>query len=110
MFTWKLFLNRLQTRDKLGNRRVILDVYSLVCPLCLYPEESHSHMFIDCIVVVEVWSCILDLIGLSRFSPFISMTNQLLKFDTALRGRTKRKLGNLTYLVRSCDVCLVYKK
>lgn len=46
VFVWRLLLNRLQTRDEIANRGVILGVYNLVCSLCLGHEESRHHLFL----------------------------------------------------------------
>lgn len=60
VFTWRLLLNRLQTRDQIAKRIVIIRAHNLVCPLCLGPEELHSHLFLFFTVVEPIWFQILD--------------------------------------------------
>lgn len=89
VFVWRLFLIRLQIRDKLAKRGVISSVHSLICLLCLGPEEFHCHLFLKYSIVVEVWCCILDWAGLCRLSPWIYIYEHLLFFDFAARERIK---------------------
>ena len=44
-FSWRLFKNKLPTRDNLRRRQVSLHTYS--CPLCDLEEESVNHLFFN---------------------------------------------------------------
>ncbi|XP_006606686.1 uncharacterized protein [Glycine max] len=52
-FSWRLFKNRLPTRDNLRRRQVSLHTYS--CPLCDLEEESVNHLFFNCSKTRSLW-------------------------------------------------------
>ncbi|XP_028199533.1 uncharacterized protein LOC114384049 [Glycine soja] len=52
-FSWRLFKNRLPTRDNLRRRQVSLHTYS--CPLCDLEEESVNHLFLNCSKTRSLW-------------------------------------------------------
>ena len=62
---WKLFLDRLQTRDNLRKRAILVDLADCLCPLCLEAEESSAHLFFTCQVVWRVWMSIYNWLGFS---------------------------------------------
>lgn len=54
LFGWRTFLDILPTREKLSQKRVMLDV--IVCLFCDHPNVSLSHNFLFCPFVVRIWS------------------------------------------------------
>ena len=52
-FSWRLFKNRLPTRDNLRRRQVTLPSYS--CPLCEHEEESVNHLMFNCSKTRSLW-------------------------------------------------------
>lgn len=105
MFVWRLLLYRLQTKDELAKKGVISGVHSLVCLLCLSLEEFHRQLFINYNVVVEVWFYIFYWVRVCKFNSSLDIFNHLL-FDSALRGRAKRKyriliIVNALWLIRN---------
>ncbi|KAL5191116.1 U-box domain-containing protein 14 [Glycine soja] len=52
-FSWRLFKNRLPTRDNLRRRQVSMHTYS--CPLCDLEEESVNHLFFNCSKTRSLW-------------------------------------------------------
>lgn len=89
VFAWQLLLNRLLMRDKLPKRGLISAIHNLVFSLCLGPEESHSHIFVDSIVVVQVWYNVLHLVAVNTFNFCCSLVinGYLLLFDIMMWGR-----------------------
>ncbi|KAH1231715.1 hypothetical protein GmHk_09G024546 [Glycine max] len=52
-FSWRLFKNRLPTRDNLSKRQVALPSYS--CPLCDHEEETIYHLMFNCEKTRSLW-------------------------------------------------------
>ncbi|XP_028184688.1 uncharacterized protein LOC114371443 [Glycine soja] len=52
-FSWRLFKNRLPTRDNLRKTQVTLPSYS--CPLCDHEEESIYHLMFNCEKTRSLW-------------------------------------------------------
>ncbi|XP_057420852.1 uncharacterized protein LOC130714892 [Lotus japonicus] len=64
---WKVLLNRIQTRDNLLRRQV--PIPDPRCPLCSVDDESVGHLFSSCSCVSQVWSLVLNWLGLSFAAP-----------------------------------------
>lgn len=64
-FSWKLFLNRIPTRDNLRLRNVLLVDAPTFCALCEREEESAHHLFLHCEVAREVWLEVMRWFGCS---------------------------------------------
>ncbi|XP_058726606.1 uncharacterized protein LOC131597964 [Vicia villosa] len=54
-FGWRLFLNKLPTKDLLANRGISLSYNDLLCILCGCGMEDRNHFFFSCPVVKRVW-------------------------------------------------------
>ncbi|GJZ90557.1 RNA-directed DNA polymerase, eukaryota [Tanacetum coccineum] len=52
IFAWKLYLDRLPTRDNLLHRGVF--VPNSVCPICTSAQEDCSHLFFKCCLVTNI--------------------------------------------------------
>ena len=48
LFVWRLFLNRLPTRDSLKRKNINLDMDDNSCVFCSQVEESADHAFMNC--------------------------------------------------------------
>ncbi|KAI5403879.1 hypothetical protein KIW84_051139 [Lathyrus oleraceus] len=64
-FGWRVFLNRLATKDQLIKRGLCLVNREGLCVLCLQSEEDLNHHFFDCSVLKKVWELIGFWIGYS---------------------------------------------
>ncbi|XP_058761309.1 uncharacterized protein LOC131634688 [Vicia villosa] len=65
VFTWRLFIDRLPTRDNLLKRGVT----SVVCPNCVMcgsSLESSSHIFFFCQEVKAVWNYVFTWLGIAE--------------------------------------------
>ena len=51
---WRIFLDKLPTKDKLSDRGIQLQ--HNLCELCLASEESEKHLFFSCRVTQKVWN------------------------------------------------------
>lgn len=63
VFGWRLFVNRLLTKDLLVIRRVILSVENTKCVFCGIILESRDQSFFMCSMVKVVWREIAIFIG-----------------------------------------------
>lgn len=52
---WKVFLNRVQTRENLKKRRVIPTGLECRCVFCGLSEETTTHVFFSCAFSWRVW-------------------------------------------------------
>ncbi|XP_058774320.1 uncharacterized protein LOC131648593 [Vicia villosa] len=98
LFSWRLILARLQTKDELAKRGVLPWNHCLACPLCLRQEETYLHLFLNCSVAEEVWSLILDWMGYVYSKPSVGISDHMLLFVSALRGKVKKGLRGLIWL------------
>ncbi|KAH1265803.1 putative ribonuclease H protein [Glycine max] len=65
-FSWRIFKNRLPTRDNLRRRHVELPSYN--CPLCDQEEETVGHIMYSCRKTCVLWWEILRWVN--RMGPF----------------------------------------
>jgi len=68
MFAWRLFWDRLPTKDNLF-RRGVLDQNSLECVAGCGSVESSAHLFLHCNVSGSVWHLIYGWLGISAAAP-----------------------------------------
>ncbi|XP_057427039.1 uncharacterized protein LOC130720416 isoform X1 [Lotus japonicus] len=68
-FVWRLLLDRIQTRDNLFRRRVILNSEDVGCPLCLSVAESSVHLLLSCQLASGLWQRVLGWLGVSLAFP-----------------------------------------
>lgn len=52
LYIWKLWHNTLATKSNLFRRGIGVDA---LCPVCLYDEESLTHLFRQCSLASEAW-------------------------------------------------------
>ncbi|GAU47519.1 hypothetical protein TSUD_138910 [Trifolium subterraneum] len=64
IFIWRLFLNRLPTKDNLL-RRGVIEVHQELCSTNCGKAEDVVHLFIQCDVYSQVWHLVLNWLGLS---------------------------------------------
>lgn len=91
MFTWRFFLNRLQTKDELEKRGIVSGSHYPICPLCFSESESHLHRFLLCPKVVLVWYKILDWISLGYLPPCGIILLHVTQFDKKLEINIKKE-------------------
>ena len=53
IFTWRLTLNKIPTRDNFDKRGI--DIHSLICPVCDMEIETVSHLFFSCQMAQDIW-------------------------------------------------------
>jgi len=79
LFEWRLFRDRLPTKDNLFRRRV-LDVDAQICVGGCGLVETASHLFLHCHLFGSVWYHILRWVGVSAVLPS-DVTSPFIKFD-----------------------------
>ncbi|XP_058759651.1 uncharacterized protein LOC131632958 [Vicia villosa] len=65
-FGWRLFRNRLPTREMLVSRGVVLPLVNSFCIFCGNDTETMHHLFFRCGVVKKIWSEIEFWVGKSN--------------------------------------------
>jgi len=68
LFAWRLFRNRLPTKDNLVHRRVIQPDNAACASECGHPETA-KHMFLDCNIFSYLWSHVWHWLDISSVSP-----------------------------------------
>jgi len=68
-FTWKLFLDRIPTRNNLALRNCLPAEESTLCVLCGRTEESSNHLFLHCIFAEKVWESVMKWLDFSFITP-----------------------------------------
>ena len=69
VFAWRLFRNRLPTKDNLLHCNVI-DINYCLCVYGCGSLETANHLFLHCSLFGSVWNCILLWLGISMVAPF----------------------------------------
>lgn len=65
---WKVLLDRIQTKDNLVHRNIL--IADLSCPLCDVLEERSCHLFFSCSVAWKIWGLIHKWLGFSVVIPW----------------------------------------
>ena len=68
LFVWRLFRDRLPTKDNLHRRRVI-DVDAQICVGGYGLNETSTHLFLNCNHFSSVWNQIIQWLGVSTVLP-----------------------------------------
>lgn len=91
VFIWKVFWNRIQTKDNLLKRGIIHSSSDSKCPFCNVLEESTSHLLFGCSFSYKVWQLCYRWLGFSVTLPYCSRSHFLQHpMEIANRGK---KLG-----------------
>ncbi|XP_058775755.1 uncharacterized protein LOC131650031 [Vicia villosa] len=95
-FVWRLFLNRLPTKDLLVYRGIAITHSNLNCTFCEAHVEEADHLFSKCFVIKLVWKEIASWVGFTGWEeeecvPFF------VKWHSLSRGK-KIKSGKLGVL------------
>ncbi|GLU05147.1 hypothetical protein SLE2022_222630 [Rubroshorea leprosula] len=98
VFGWRLFLNRLATRENLCKRGIVLLGEDVGCGLCHEGVEQLQHIFCECKGVWIVWMKILDWWGLQSVLP--NNLFGLVEYVVyGIGGGRLKELGALIFLV-----------
>ncbi|XP_058776631.1 uncharacterized protein LOC131650953 [Vicia villosa] len=93
-FGWRLFRNKLPTKDLLVTRGTPLSFDNLNCVLCGNCEENMKHLFFSCLVVKKVWRGVALWVGLGDIGEEDGLENFMFwhRFFRCKRVK-ERKLG-----------------
>lgn len=97
ILVWKVLLNRLQTRDTLVRRGIIVNEFERGCGLCFFEEETVNHLFCQCRTTRRVWEAILQWLGVNRFCEE-DVNSHFISFGMGLKGRKLRKVKYLVWM------------
>jgi len=98
-FVWLVFHNRVWTADRLAKRNL---PHPEACPLCDQEDETINHLLVGCVFARQVWSLVLQQLGLLQLAPQPSATrfSGWWKRSTAAVPKDARKgLNSLIILV-----------
>ncbi|XP_024636145.1 uncharacterized protein [Medicago truncatula] len=70
IFAWRLFRNRLPTKDNLLRRGILNNNDTCLCVAGCDSLETANHLFLHCPLSGSVWNLILRWVGLSTTAPF----------------------------------------
>jgi hypothetical protein len=65
-FIWLVVHNRVWTADRLARRNL---PHPESCPLCDQVDETINHLLVGCVFARQVWSLILQQLGLLQLAP-----------------------------------------
>jgi hypothetical protein len=65
-FIWLVLHNRVWTADRLARRNL---PHPESCPLCDQVDETINHLLVGCVFARQVWSLILQQLGLLQLAP-----------------------------------------
>nr|ABN06086.1 H+-transporting two-sector ATPase, alpha/beta subunit, central region, related [Medicago truncatula] len=69
MFVWRLFRNRLPTKDNLMQRHV-LDIDDNVCVGGCGSQETTNHLLFGCHTFCSIWFLVFQWLSISFVAPF----------------------------------------
>jgi hypothetical protein len=98
-FIWLVFHNRVWTANRLARRNL---PHPEACPLCDQEGETINHLLVGCVFARQVWSLILQQLGLLQLPPQPTTTcfSRWWKRTTAAISKETRKgLNSLIILV-----------
>ena len=63
-------VSTLLTQDRMRQWHVVneVDLALLRCPLCKGQQDSHEHLFFECLFSVQVWNLVMDMAGMRGIS------------------------------------------
>uniref|UniRef100_A0A0V0IU04 Putative ovule protein n=1 Tax=Solanum chacoense TaxID=4108 RepID=A0A0V0IU04_SOLCH len=95
-FSWLVVRKACLTHEALQKRKFHLDS---ICPLCMEPNETNSHLFLHCKVTSQVWSLFITLAGESWTMPehTADLLSCWIEGEGAKARRDGGKLSQLAY-------------
>jgi len=88
-FAWRLFRDRLPTKDNLL-RRGVINYDSRTCVAGCDLAESSSHLFLHCNILGSVWHSIYSWVGVSMTNPF-TVPDHFIQFSSSGGMGNKRR-------------------
>ena len=89
ILSWRLRLNRLPTRCNLDHRGI--DLHTTRCPLCNEDLETSQHIFVDCLIAVDLWNHI------SRWWGMVNYSKTLLDLSTWVDSTSLNNIVELCF-------------
>jgi hypothetical protein len=81
VFAWRLFRDRLPTKDNLSRRSIIHEDARGCVSGCGLPETAY-HLFLHCVVFGHVWYLVRHWLGISSVNP-LTISEHYLQFRTS---------------------------
>ncbi|KAL5070395.1 hypothetical protein RYX36_021282 [Vicia faba] len=106
-FVTRFILNRLQTNVELAKWGVLSRHHNLVCLICLGLEESHMHLFIQCLAAVTVWHIIYNWLNLFVEDVDMSLVDHLFQFKKLMKEISGKKFRILIWMSTTLAIWLV---
>jgi len=103
-FVWTLLLDRIPTRMDLAFRGVLNEEASKSCVVCGREEETASHLFLHCDVVMRIWQRMMC------WLEFHFLNNLFVHFECWLNEATSKKLRRGFCLIRLASIWVIWKQ
>lgn len=97
VLVWRLFIERLPTRDALARRGVPLHADDTVCVGCLSEPESANHVFFRCSLAKDVWRKVClwaEIIDINE----IDTVSHFCRFGQQLGGRKLKRMKFMIWI------------
>ncbi|XP_062080816.1 uncharacterized protein LOC133785613 [Humulus lupulus] len=106
--TWQAINSKLLTRDHL--LRVFLILESTLCPVCELIDESHSHLFFDCIFSQQVVRLVQDWVRCNWPLFFSAWTGWIEDMRRGVRASLVAAVFSATvyYLWHNRNICFIH--
>jgi hypothetical protein len=92
-FVWMAIKNRVWTGDRLAKRGL---PYPAACPLCDQVEETIQHILVSCVFARQVWTLILNELGLLAVTPSLDVRGSQIGGVKASKGLRRISVKDLT--------------
>jgi hypothetical protein len=99
-FAWLVLRDRVPTRENLIRCRVLPDDGQQCCVFCGDSAETVPHLVLYCNVILQVWDCIFNWLGLKLELPHSILS--LLNFLATVPGSKQKRKG----LVMVCNAVI----
>lgn len=104
-FAWRVFLNRIPSKDNLALRNVLPPEASLLCVMCDREEESAIHLFLHCEVATSVWLKLMLWLDCRYLIP----PNLFVHWECWSLGGTNKKVLKGLWLIWHTTIWVLWK-
>lgn len=109
IFTWRVLLERVATRDALSRRGILHSQNDLCCVLCFRENESVEHLFLACNVVKSIWSQVFSWMGVPIVEPE-DVISHFVEFGKMVKGRKQKGVKHLIWMAVVWNIWLARNK
>jgi hypothetical protein len=97
IFSWRLLLEKLPTREALFCKGIITNSLERGCVLCSNMEESVAHVFLHCHVTVAIWQHILGWMDTGFFMTG-NVQDHFIQFGDIIKVKANKRFRHVFWL------------